>query len=108
MRRYADHEPGEADYSGCRGCPIEDCPAGDWEDDSALSGWGLGLSSMGLFLGPGVLAIVGAICCGESRGAQFLGATAGLVIGMTGSVVLAKLLRRAGNAKSAKKIARPQ
>jgi len=108
MRGYADHEPGEADHSGCRGCPVENCPAGDWEDDLALSGGGLGLSSMGLFLGPGVLAIVGAICCGESRGAQFLGAIAGLVLGMTGSVMLAKLLRRADNAKSAKKIARPQ
>jgi len=108
MRRYADREPAEAQYPVCRGCPIEDCPAGDWKDDLTLSGWGLGLSSMGLFLGPGVLAIVGAVCCGESQGAQFLGATAGLVIGMTGSVVLAKLLRRAGSAKSAKKIARPQ
>lgn len=63
---------------------------------------------MVLFLGPGVLAIVGAACCGESRGAQFLGATAGLILGMTGSVVFAKLWGRAGSAKSANKTARPQ
>lgn len=66
------------------------------------------MCSMGLFLGPGILAIAGAACCGESRGAQFLGATTGLVLGMTGSVVVAKLLGRAGGAKPAKKTVRPQ
>ena len=102
---YTDHEPGEVKSSGCLGCPVQDCPAGDREDDLPVSGWRLGLSAMGLFLGPSVLAIVGAMCYGNSRGAQFLGAIAGLVIGMTASVVLAKLLRRADKAESTKKSA---
>jgi len=87
---------------------MEHCLTGGGNDDWTLSGWGLGWCSVGLFLGPGVLAIAGAVCCGESQGAQFVGATGGLLIGMTGSVVFAKLRGRAGSAKSPKKTARPQ
>ena len=100
-----DHQRPEADDSGCRGCSVQDCRAADREDDLPPSGWRLGLSSTGLFLGPGVLAIVASLCYADSRVGQLLAATAGLVIGMTASVVLAKLLHRLHKAESTKKSA---
>lgn len=63
-------------------------------DGPLLVGWRLGLASMGLFLGPVVLAILGAMWSGRSHEARFLGAITGLGIGMAGSVAVAKLLRR--------------
>jgi len=113
MHGHSDHGRGGAECSGCRGCPVqerllEDGPAGEGNDDLALSGWGLGGCSVGLFLGPGVLAIAGAVCCGEGQGARLAGATVGLLLGMTGSVVFARLRGRVGGAESPKKTVRPQ
>lgn len=42
--------------------------------------------SMGLFLGPAVLALAGAFCLAPQREAQWLGAAAGLGVGMAVSV----------------------
>lgn len=100
-----DHEPGELHSSGCSGCSFRDCPAEEVPDGWLLSGWRLALASMGLFLAPGILAIAGAVYYSKSQGAQFLGAIAGLAVGMTGSVVLAKLPRRARKAEPTKKSA---
>jgi hypothetical protein len=93
-----EHQQEQAERPGCRGCPIQGCPAEGREE--APSGWRLGLASAGLFLGPGVLAIIGAVCYSGSQIGQFLGAIGGLVIGMTGSVMIARLLGRAGRAGS--------
>ena len=98
-----DHEPGERNSSGCSRCAPCDSPTPEGTGDPPLSGWRLALASMGLFLAPGILAIAGAVCSSGSQGAQFLGAIAGLAIGMTGAVVLVKLPRRARKVVPTKK-----
>ena len=89
----------EVSCSDCSGRSIQDGPADDDPDSLALSGGPLGLASMGLFVGPGVLAILGAMCFAESPGGQLVGAVAGLGLGMAGSVVLARLLRGANRSE---------
>ena len=53
-----------------------------------LSGWRLGLASIGLFLAPIALAIEGAALFERSGSAQFLGAIAGLILGVAASTVV--------------------
>lgn len=89
-----DHNPSETSSRACPGCPIEDCRLGDGSDASLPSGWRLVLAATGLFLGPGVLAILGAACFPESQAAQFAGAMAGLGAGMAASVAIAKRFHR--------------
>ena len=62
-----------------------------------VAGWRLGLISVGLFLGPVVLAIVGAASLGESPGGQFAGAIGGLGLGLAGSVGVGRMLGRGGS-----------
>ena len=50
-----------------------------------LSGWRLGIASIGLFLTPIALAITGAALFGRSGSTQFLGAIAGLILGVAAS-----------------------
>jgi hypothetical protein len=92
-------EAGKIDCSSCSGCTMRDELGEDSGTDPLLSGWRLGMVSAGLFLGPVFLAIAGAACCGDGEGVQFLGATAGLGMGMTGSVVVGKLLHRTGKSR---------
>jgi hypothetical protein len=99
---HTSHDSMGTGSCGCSGCPIPDCPVEEGPEGSPLFGWRLGLASMGLFLGPIILAIVGAVCSGqtilgESHEAQFLGGIAGLGLGLAGSVGTARLLRRAKN-----------
>lgn len=75
-----------ASGSRCSVCPVADCPADEGPEEPRLAGWRLGLVSMGLFLGPVVLAIVGAMSFSDSPGAQLVGAIAGLGLGSAGSV----------------------
>jgi len=98
--------PTETSSPGCSGCPIEDCRAADRPDASLPSGWRLVLAATGLFLGPGVLAILGAACFPESQVAQFAGATAGLGTGMAASVAVAKRFgrRRQPESKAAESV----
>lgn len=91
---HTDHEPTAARCSGCSRCPTERGPAELERDGPSLSGWRLGLASMGLFLGPIVLAIAGAMCFGSGHGARFLGAIVGLGVGMVVAVVVARRLHR--------------
>jgi len=49
---------------------------------------------MGFFLTPIVLAIVGATLAGETGGAQLLGGVAGLIVGMAGSLGVARFVHR--------------
>ena len=88
------------DYPCCSNCPVDDCavvddPAEKGPEGSLLVGWRLGLVSTGLFLGPVVLAIIGAVSFGPRPGAQFAGAIAGLGSGLAGSVGIAAIVRRA-------------
>ncbi len=62
-----------------------------------MPGWRLAMASVGLFLAPILLAIAGATCCGDGEGVQLLGAVAGLGAGMTGAVVVGRLLRGSTN-----------
>jgi hypothetical protein len=51
---------------------------------------------MGLFLGPVVLAIVGATSFGDGPGTQLAGAIAGLGLGSAASVGIVRILYRGG------------
>ena len=95
------HAQEESEGPGCHGCAMCECPAA--EGVGPVSGWRLGLAAMGLFLGPIVLAIVGAACCRESQAGQLLGAVAGLVVGMVGAVAIARLFPRLLQVESPKK-----
>ena len=89
-----DREPTGKTCARCSRCPVQECPAEHEPEGARLSGWRLGLASIGLFLGPVLLATAGAIWFGKTGTAQFLGAMAGLGVGLVCSVVVAKLLRR--------------
>jgi len=65
-----------------------------------LAGWRLGLASVGLFLGPVILAIAGAASFGDGPGTQFAGAIAGLGLGAACSVGTMRILYRAGERTS--------
>ena len=58
------------------------------------SGWRMVLASVGLFLGPIALAIVGALLAGATADARAAGALGGLVLGMAISVIVGRLIRR--------------
>ncbi len=94
--------------SACHGCAMRECPASaDAEVAGPVSGWRLGLASLGLFVGPVVLAILGAACFRGSQAGQLLGGVAGLVAGMIGSVVIARRLPRLLRMEPPKKTAQP-
>ena len=94
------HGSAEMNRSRCSACGREECPAKDYQDDSSLYGWRLGLASIGLFLSPILLAIVGAMCFGRSSAAQFVGALAGLSVGLAVPIAAVRLRRR-GDGESA-------
>ena len=83
----------ERGCSACPGCPTNDL-TGDGQRKPSLAGWRLVGVSVGLFLGPLVLAIVGAALSGPGGGWQLFGALVGLAAGMAVSVVAARLLMR--------------
>jgi len=89
---HADHQPSDPDCPGCPGCRAQDHSASEGPDKMLPSGWRLGLVSMGLFLAPCILAIVGAACFGKSHAAQLSGAVTGLLAGMIGSVAVASVV----------------
>ena len=77
----------------CSHCRMDaSCPA----EPGALSGWRLTATAAGVFLLPLGLAAAGAALCGQQPTWQFLGALAGLVVGLVGAVVVARCVRRAG------------
>jgi len=88
---HANHKPRDSDCPGCRGCLVPDHSSDEGQDRALPSGWRLGIVSIGLFLGPCILAIVGAACFGKSHAAQLSGAVTGLLAGMIGSVAVARL-----------------
>ena len=90
----ADHDRPNTAQPACLGCPVSDCRAEAGPDGGLLAGWRLAVVSVGLFLGPILLAIVGAACFSSGPESQLLGAMAGLVAGTGGSVAAARLIRR--------------
>ncbi len=69
---------------------MRDCPARIGRDGADVSGRGIGLVALCLFLTPIVLAIVGAVCFGGSARSQLAGGIAGLLLGMVLALAAAK------------------
>jgi hypothetical protein len=84
--------PMRSNRPGCYRCRVEHCPSGDCSASPVLVGWRLGLACLGLFLGPVLLAILGAALIGEDCGAQLPVAISGLGLGMLGSILAARQL----------------
>jgi len=78
----------------CPGCSVGDCRDEAEPDAGTLTGWRLAAVSMGLFLGPILLALIAAACFSSRPESQLLGALTGLSIGIGGSVAVARLVRR--------------
>ena len=78
--------------AGCSG-PCRSCWA-NLEATAGPSGRRMILASVGLFLGPIVLAIVGALLAGATADARTAGAVSGLLLGMAISVIVGRLIRR--------------
>jgi len=78
----------------CDGCSVPQCRVAAASDDRLPSGWRLAVTSMGLFLGPIVLALAGAACFPSKVECQLAGAMIGLAAGIGGSIAVAKLMRR--------------
>ena len=88
----------------CPACSVRDCPAERQPENPVenpaenqaegplLAGWRLGLVSAGLFLGPVVLAILGAGILGSSPGRQLAGAIGGLGMGFAVSVGVTRMM----------------
>ena len=91
---HAECEATRQDCPGCHGGIPEDCSAHDAEGRPPLSGWRLALISLGMFLGPAVLAVLGAACGGGSGMRQFLGGTAGLGLGMGVTLCVSRFVGR--------------
>ncbi len=89
---HTHHETTVRRCGGCSSGSIGNCPLQGNREESLLSGWLFAVAAMGLFLEPGLLAIVGASCLGEGYGVRFIGAILGLLVGLTGSAVAAKRL----------------
>ena len=79
----------------CSGCSVAASRSGAGPEGRPFEQRPLALASIGLFLGPSILALVGALCLSGSPESQLLGATAGLAVGTGGSVAVAGLIRRA-------------
>jgi hypothetical protein len=82
----------ETDAHSCAGCGSDQCPAAGELSQRTLQGWRLASVSIGCFLVPLVLAVIGAICVRFSPQAQLVGALAGLALGCVSSVLLTKLV----------------
>jgi len=78
----------------CDGCAVPQCRVEAASDDRLLSGWRLAVTSMGLFLGPIVLTLVGATCFPSKAECQLAGAMIGLAAGIGSSIAVVKLMRR--------------
>ncbi|NQU20225.1 MAG: hypothetical protein HQ567_03010 [Candidatus Nealsonbacteria bacterium] len=78
----------------CTGCPGAGGGNETGPDVGTLAGWRLAAVSIGLFLGPILLALIGAACFSARAESQLLGAIAGLLIGIGGSVAVARLVRQ--------------
>ena len=91
-----NHDHHRTTRPDCAGCSVADCRSESEPDVGTLSGWRLAAMSMGLFLGPILLALIGAACLASRPESQLLGAMAGLLLGIGGSVTVAKLMHRFG------------
>ena len=81
--------------AACEKCPVENCPTGGATPADAPRGWRLVLTSIGFFLAPLLLALLGSACLAETGTGQFVGGVAGLALGLAGAAVVSRLLRDA-------------
>ena len=91
--------PPQEESPRCAECSA--CSPGDGQPDEGPQqrpggGWGWGAAIALMFLGPVVLATLGAIWAGDNPDAQLFGAVAGLGVGAAASVGIVKLVQRAG------------
>jgi len=86
----ATHDPDRPCGSGCTRCGLHAAPP----DVPVLRGWRLTVSALGVFLLPLVLAVAGAVVVGGEGGRQFLGALAGLAVGLAGGVLIGRCVSR--------------
>ena len=84
-----------AGCSSCARCPTESCPAKHDEEQSPLTGRGLGVAAAGLFLAPIALAVAGSACAGDEWEMQLVGALAGLLLGICVALACVKVAHRA-------------
>jgi hypothetical protein len=82
------------DCDTCSACSLRECPEQPVSVEGPLTGWTFALASIGLFITPVLLATVGAMLGGANHTGQFLGATGGFVVGMGGTVLCTKLVRK--------------
>lgn len=87
--QQVDIREGELHLSG-PACTLANHPTAS---DGPLRGVPFALASLGLFIVPALLAMVGAILGASDQNGQFLGATSGLLVGMLVCVVVARVLR---------------
>ena len=88
------HDCTATDRPECAGCSVADCRGQAELEAGHLTGWRLVAASMGLFIGPILLALTGAACLASRPGSQLLGAMTGLLLGIGGSVTVARLIHR--------------
>ena len=83
---------------GCQGCPTDE-KVSQTGLDAPLAGGALVFASIGFFLGPLGMAVLGATWFDHSGASQLAGAVAGLAAGMLASVAVGRLLARVGKEK---------
>ena len=82
----------KTDGHHCAGCAADQCPEEELLHEQTLRGWRLMSVSVGFFLVPLILAVVGAACGRSNPHTQLAGAIAGLTLGTVCFAVLARLI----------------
>ncbi len=73
--------------------PVSNTADGSTANHGPLQGPRFALASLGLFLVPALLAMIGASLGGSDQDGQILGAASGLFVGILGAMVVARVFR---------------
>ena len=83
----------KTDGHRCAGCAADQCPGGDeLLREQPLRGWRLMAVSIGFFVTPLILALIGAACGRSNPHAQLAGAIAGLTLGSVCFAFVARVI----------------